>query len=118
MRDPLVKDRSAVDEDKRVPATRGRHVRPEDSLPYSRRSDEDSDVVLEQSVRRLVLNGGEIASKLSLQLLAPVSCVFDRERDTVLPEQFFNLGLATSRKGDMLLEVLGARDDARRHGGR
>src|SRR5258705_10887723 len=40
------------------------------------------------------------------------------EGDTVLLEQFFNLGLATSRKCDMLREVLGAREDARRHGGR
>ena len=34
MRLPLIKDRTAVHQDKRVSATRGGHVRPEHGLPH------------------------------------------------------------------------------------
>ena len=114
LRHPLIEQRLAMHEDERAPATRRGEVGADDRLPHARRSDEHTEVMCKQGLRRLLLDGGQMPVEARLQRVTGDALVVEPEPNSVLGEQVPQVADAASRQSDVLRVLLGTGDDTRR----
>jgi hypothetical protein len=104
---PLIEKRLAVYQDQRATGTLCHQVRPQNRLTAPRRRDDDANVMLNERLRRLLLQGGQLAGEHELKWRADAALIFDPQLCAMLFEQLSRFKQATARQRDMVSQIFG-----------
>src|SRR4051812_1216581 len=80
LRHPLIEQRLSVYQHERIAGALRDQVCAQDGLPDSRRRHEDTDIVLQNRARGLLLDGRELSSKRDIQWIASLAGLLDPKR--------------------------------------
>src|SRR6058998_657537 len=95
--DPLVQERSAVDEHEGAAAAFGHEPGAENRFPHAWWRDQDARVVRDERTCRLILNGGELSAEPKSHSVAFATLIVDNELHCVLSQEGLEIVQAPTR---------------------